>query len=128
MKFLRDLRLKFKREARGLKFKSKISKLSSHLLKFKSEILPRDFAERIIKFRRTGLCALKCRYALKFHHVLTSRHALKFCCALEFHHVLKHCRAAVKFCVAVRRNSARWILSFKFYKLSTRPYVHGLSV
>ena len=28
-------------------------------LKFKSEILPRDFAERIVKFCCTGLCILK---------------------------------------------------------------------
>ena len=39
MKFSRDLRLKFKREARGLKFKSKISKQGLRLLKFKNEIL-----------------------------------------------------------------------------------------
>ncbi len=39
MKFLRDLRFKFKREVRGLKFKSKISKPILRLLKFKSEIL-----------------------------------------------------------------------------------------
>ena len=38
-KFLRDLRFKFKREVRGLKFKSKISKPILRLLKFKSEIL-----------------------------------------------------------------------------------------
>ena len=38
-KILRDLRFKFKREARGLKFKSKISKQGLRLLKFKSEIL-----------------------------------------------------------------------------------------
>ena len=36
-KFLRDLRLKIKRKSARAKFKSKISKLSSHLLKFKSE-------------------------------------------------------------------------------------------
>ena len=70
-------------------------------LKFKSKISPRDFSERIIKFRRTGLCTLKCRYALKFHYVLTSRHALKFCCALKFRRVLKYCRAVLKFCAAV---------------------------
>ena len=34
-----NLRLKFKREARRLKFKSKISKPILRLLKFKSEIL-----------------------------------------------------------------------------------------
>ena len=34
-----DLRFEFKREARGLKFKSKISKQGLRLLKFKSEIL-----------------------------------------------------------------------------------------
>ena len=39
IKFSRDLRFKFKREARGLKFKSKISKPRLRLLKFKSEIL-----------------------------------------------------------------------------------------
>mgnify|MGYP001685148570 CR=1 FL=1 len=39
IKFSRDLRFKFKREARGLKFKSKISKPRLCLLKFKSEIL-----------------------------------------------------------------------------------------
>ena len=75
-------------------------------LKFKKEILLRDFAERIIKFRRTRLCGLNCRYALKFHYVLTSRHTLKFCRVLKFHRVLKYCRAAVKFCIVVRRNSA----------------------
>nr|WP_315113515.1 hypothetical protein [uncultured Campylobacter sp.] len=39
IKFLRDLRLKFKRKSRGLKFKNKISKQGLRLLKFKSEIL-----------------------------------------------------------------------------------------
>ena len=46
IKFLRDLRLKFKREARGLKFKSKISKQGLRLLKFKSEILKGAVAVR----------------------------------------------------------------------------------
>ena len=70
-------------------------------LKFKSEILPRDFTERIIKFRRARLGVLNCRYALKFHYVLASRHTLKFCRALKFRRVLKYCRTALKFCVAV---------------------------
>lgn len=46
IKFSRDLRLKFKREARGLKFKSKISKLNLRFLKFKSEILKGAVAVR----------------------------------------------------------------------------------
>lgn len=70
-------------------------------LKFKSEILPRDFAEWIIKFHRTRLCVLNCRYALKFHYILASRYALKFCRTLKFHYVLKYCRAVLKFCAVV---------------------------
>ena len=94
-------------------------------LKFKSEILPRDFVEWIIKFYRTRLCALKCRYALKFHYVLTSRHALKFCCALKFRHVLKHCRAALNFLqrldgILCREILHDGILSFKFYRFVHR--------
>ena len=41
MKFSRDLSFKFKREARGLKFKSKISKQGLRLLKFKSKFQKR---------------------------------------------------------------------------------------
>ena len=95
-------------------------------LKFKSEILPRDFAEWIIKFRRTRLCSVNCRYALKFHYVLVSRYALKFCRSLKFNYVLKHCRAALKFYAV--KFLCGGILSFKFYKLSTPPCVHRSSI
>jgi hypothetical protein len=84
-------------------------------LKFKSEILPRDFVECIIKFRRTRLCGLKCRYALKFHYVLTSRHTLKFCRALKFRHVLKYCRAVLNFLQRLDGILCREILRSGFY-------------
>jgi hypothetical protein len=73
-------------------------------LKFKSEISPRDFTERIIKFRRTGLCALKCRYALKFQLCFDKSSYSKILSRFEIPLCFKTLLRRPEFFAAVRRN------------------------